>query len=97
MYTYDKSSQYTIFSIYLSTQEFKPGETRFQQPTLNSKDFKQPFHVELFKKYHKRQHLSIWKQYQSISLQGKLTFLIILPCILVTNTVSIESDFSILR
>jgi hypothetical protein len=42
--------------------------------TTTKNQFKGPFRVELFRKYHERQHLSIWRQYQSTSKQDKSTF-----------------------
>src|SRR5271169_4738341 len=62
-----------LFCIYIGCEQ-KPCEERKQQSTINSKDFKPPFHAELFRKHHKRQHSSIWWQYQSISEQDKSTF-----------------------
>jgi len=62
-----------LFCIYVG-REYKPDETRIRQPTINSKDFKPPFRVELFRKHHEGQHSSIWQQYQSTSGEDKDTF-----------------------
>ena len=62
-----------LFCIYVS-RELKPGETRVRKPTINSKDFKPPFRVELFRSHHEEQHSFIWRQYQSASNQDKFTF-----------------------
>ena len=62
-----------LFCIYISC-EHALGETRVHQATINSKDFKPPFRVELFRSHHEEQHSSIWRQYQSASNQDKFTF-----------------------
>jgi len=62
-----------LFCVYVG-RERKPGETRIRQATSNSKDFRPPFRVELFRKHHEGQHSSIWQRYQATSDQDKSTF-----------------------
>src|SRR5947207_7960924 len=61
-----------LFCIYNGREQ--PCEGRVRQSTVNSKDFKAPFRAELFRRHHERQHLSIWRQYQSASEQDKFIF-----------------------
>src|SRR5947207_9196693 len=97
-----------LFCIYNGREQ--PCEGRVRQSTVNSKDFKAPFRAELFRRHHERQHLSIWRQYQSASEQDKSTFFDVYVAYentvlrdffggiatVFANTASVESDFSIL-
>ena len=63
-----------LFCIYVGREPKPHDHERVRQSTINSKDFKPPFRTELFRKHHEKQHLSIWRQYQSASEQDKSTF-----------------------
>jgi len=74
-HTYNRQvlSARCLFCIYIG-REYKPDEARIRQPTTNSKDFRPPYRVELFRKHHEGQHPSIWRRYQSTSDQDKSEF-----------------------